>query len=96
LENEILVMNALELAPHNIGQKNKRYEHVAGCLIAFAGKESFKLKGNYSGFLTFMSKTSLMQWYSKKYGAQAALGQRMYIDNTNGLRLINKYLERKK
>jgi hypothetical protein len=42
-----------------------------------------------------MSKTSLMQWYSRKYGANVGLGQRMYIDSENGLRLIEEYLERK-
>ncbi|MFW5663787.1 MAG: hypothetical protein ACOCYD_01980 [bacterium] len=95
VENEMLIMNVLELAPHNIGRKNKRYDFVAGCLIAFACKESFKLKGNYKGFLTFMSKTSLMKWYAEKYGAKTGLGQRMYIDSESGLKLINEYLERK-
>ena len=94
-ENEMLIMNTLEIAQHNIGRKNKKYDYVAGSLIAFACKESFKLKSAYKGFLTFMSKTSLMQWYSKKYGASVGLGQRMYIDSENGLRLINEYLERK-
>lgn len=94
-ENELLIMNVLEIAPHNIGRKNKKYDYVAGCLIAFACKESFKVKSEYKGFLTFMSKTSLMKWYSKKYGADVALGQRMYIDSENGLKLINEYLERK-
>jgi len=95
VENEMLIMNNLEIAPYNIGRKNKKYDYVAGCLIAFACKESFKLKGDYKGFLTFMSKTSLMQWYSKKYGAKVGLGQRMYIDSENGLKLIQEYLERK-
>ena len=95
IENDMLIMNVLEIAPHNIGRENKRYDYVAGCLIAFACKESFKLKGNYKGFLTFMSKTSLIKWYSEKYGAKSGLGQRMYIDSENGLKLINEYLERK-
>ena len=95
IENEMLIMNALEVAPHNIGRKNKKYDYIAGCLIAFACKESFKLKGDYKGFLTFMAKTSLIKWYSKKYGAAVGLGQRMYIDSENGLNLINEYLEKK-
>ena len=94
-ENEMLIMNVLEIAPHNIGRNNKKYDYVAGCLIAFACKESFKLKSAYKGFLTFMSKTSLMKWYSEKYGAPMGLGQRMYIDSENGLKLIQEYLERK-
>src|SRR5690554_4394042 len=94
-ENEMLIMNILEIAPHNIGRKNKKYDYVAGCLIAFACKESFKLNSAYKGFLTFMAKTSLMKWYSEKYGAKVGLGQRMYIDSENGLKLINEYLEKK-
>ena len=76
----VLIMDVLELAPHNIGQKNKRYDYVAGCLIAFGCRESFKTEGNYKGFLTFVSKTNLIKWYAQKYRAELALGQRMFID----------------
>lgn len=96
IEYDVLIMNALELAPHNIGQKSKRYGYVAGCLIAFACKESFKIKGDYKGFLTFVSKTSLIEWYIKKYRAVLALGQRMYIDWDAGEKLIEEYLNRTK
>ena len=95
-EYDMLIMDVLELAPHNIGQKNKRYDYVAGCLIAFACRESFKIVGNYKGFLTFVSKTNLIEWYEKKYGAELALGQRMFIDWENGEKLIEKYLQRTK
>ena len=95
-EYDMLVMGALELAPQNIGQKNKRYDYVAGCLIAFACRESFKIEGDYKGFLTFVSKTNLIEWYAKKYGAELALGQRMFIDWENGEKLIEKYLCRTK
>ncbi len=95
-EYGMLIMDALELAPHNIGQKNKRYDYVAGCLIAFACKESFNIEGSYKGFLTFVSKTNLIEWYTKKYGAELALGQRMFIDWENGEKLIEKYLQRTK
>ena len=95
-EYDMLVMDALELAPHNIGQKNKRYDYVAGCLIAFACRESFKIEGDYKGFLTFVSKTNLIEWYAKKYGAELALGQRMFIDWGNGEKLIERYLYRTK
>lgn len=95
IENKMLIMNALEIAPHNIGSKNKKYDYVAGCLIAFACRESFKLESDYKGFLTFVSKTNLIKWYADKYGAVAALGQRMYIDDINGVKLVKEYLERK-
>ncbi|MEL7003451.1 MAG: hypothetical protein AAFN93_12050 [Bacteroidota bacterium] len=89
-------MEALELAPQNVGYKNKRYDYVAGCLISFGCKESFKVEGAYKGFLTFVSKTNLIKWYSQKYGAELALGQRMFIDWKNGEKLIETYLNRKK
>lgn len=95
-EHSMLIMDALELAPRNIGTVNKRYDYVAGCLIAYGCRESFKLKGEYKGFLTFVSKTNLIQWYAQKYGAELALGQRMFIDWENGEKLIEKYLNRTK
>lgn len=94
IQYDMLIMDALELAPHNIGRANKRYDYVAGCLIAFACRESFKISGDYKGFLTFVSKTNLIKWYSEKYGAELALGQRMFIDWENGEKLIDKYLNR--
>ena len=96
IEFGMLIMDALELAPHNVGQKNKRFDYVAGCLIAFGCRESFKIPGDYKGFLTFVSKSSLIRWYSEKYGAELALGQRMFIDWENGEKLIEKYLKRTK
>jgi len=94
IAENMLIMDVLEVAPHNIGH-NKRYDYVAGSLIAYACRESFKLEGNYKGFLTFVSKTNLIDWYTKKYGAELALGQRMFIDWENGKKLIEKYLNRK-
>lgn len=93
--NEMLIMEALELAPHNVGT-HKRYDYVAGCLIAFACRESFKLSGAYQGILSFVSKTKLINWYKSKYGAKQALGQRMYIDWKEGKRLIEEYLNKER
>jgi len=95
-EHDMLIMEALELAPYNIGQKNRRNDYVAGCLIAFGCRESFKIQSEYKGFLTFVSKTNLIKWYTVKYGAELALGQRMFIDSENGEKLIEKYLNRTK
>ena len=95
-EGGMLIMDLVELAPHNIGRKNKRYDYVAGCLIAFACRETFKLESNYKGFLTFESKTKLIDWYMEKYNAKLAMGQKMFIEPTDGLQLIEQYLNRKK
>ncbi|MEO1050824.1 MAG: hypothetical protein AAFX87_09360 [Bacteroidota bacterium] len=95
IEYDMLIMEALELAPPNVG-RDKRYDYVAGCLIAFGCKESFKISGAYKGFLTFVAKTKLIQWYQQQYGAELALGQRMFTDWETGEKLIEKYLNRTK
>jgi len=69
---------------------------VAGFLIAYACRESFKIKGEYKVFLGFVSKTDLTHWYVEKYGAKVALGQRLYFDAESGEHLIKEYLYRKK
>lgn len=93
IENGMLIMDVIEIAPHNFGSSSKRFDFVAGCLIAFGCRQSFGLIGPYKGFLTFTSKTNLIEWYKSKYGATQALGQRMFIDDINGLKLIEKYLD---
>ena len=75
IQEGMLIMDLVEIAPHNLGQKNKRYKYVAGCLIAFACRESFKLETTYKGFLTFESKTQLIDWYKEHYYAKVAMGQ---------------------
>lgn len=92
INDEMLYMNNVEIAPHNYGSKGK-FENVAGCLIAFACKKSFELgKGNYLGFLSFESKTELISLYQEKYGATWAMGQKMFIDPVEGKKLMEQYL----
>ncbi len=88
----MLIMETVELASFNIGLK-KEYDKVAGCLIAFACREAIKIKSDYKGYLTFVSKTRLINWYKKKYYATQSIGQRMYIDPLAGEKLINEYLK---
>src|SRR5690606_11170685 len=92
IENGMLIMDVIEIAPHNLGSTNKRFDFVAGCLIAFGCRQSFALKGPYKGFLTFTSKTNLIELNKCKYGDNKSLGQRMFIDDINGMKLIKKYL----
>jgi len=93
---EMLFMNNIELAPHNIG-KNKKYGNLAGCLLAFGCRESFRIgKGSYHGFLSFDSKTELITLYQEKYGASIAMGHKMYFAPTTGKRLMKRYLGLKK
>jgi len=91
--NEMIYMNDIEVAPHNYGRGGK-YENVAGCLIAFACKESFERgRSDYRGFLSFDSKTQLIEFYAKKYGATVARGSKMFIAPKEGKELIREYLK---
>lgn len=94
-EDGMLIIDLVEIAPHNIGTSNKRFDNVAGCLIAFACRESFNLESDYKGFLTFTSKSNLIELYQEKYGAILTLGRKMYIDDRSALKLIQKYLDLK-
>ena len=89
---EMLFMNNVEIAPHNIG-KSKKYVNTAGILLAFACKKSFeKGKGNYKGYLSFDSKTELIELYHNKYGATLAMGHKMFFDPEAGKKLMKEYL----
>jgi len=93
---EMVFMNNIELAPSNIGKK-KKYDNIAGYLLAFGCRESFeKGKGNYHGFLSFDSKTELIELYQNKYGANIAMGHKMYFGPEAGKKLMKKYLDIKK
>lgn len=92
LNEEMLYMNNLEVAPHNYGSKG-RLTNVAGCLLAFACYKSFELgKGYYLGYLSFDSKTELINLYQKKHEATLAVGQKMFFDPLAGKKLIKQYL----
>lgn len=91
----MLIMNMVEVTKENIG-KEKNYDYIAGCLIAFACQQSFDIDSNYKGFLTFNAKSELINLYKIKYFAKQINGQRMYIEPENGVKLIDEYLNRKK
>ncbi len=92
LNGNMLFMNNLEVSPTNYGH-NGKYDFVAGCLIAFACKLSFIFgKGNYLGFLSFESKTSLVDFYRDKYGATQANDRLMFFSDTAGKNLMRQYL----
>ena len=92
INGEMLYMNDIEVAPHNYGSGGS-YENVAGCLLAFACYKSFELgKGHYLGYLSFDSKTRLIELYEKKFGATSAMGQKMFFDPVAGKKLMKKYL----
>jgi len=91
--DDMMYMNNVEVAPDNIGKKGK-YDHVAGCLIAFGCLKSIELgKNTYKGYLTFEGKTELIGLYQNKYGATLVMGQKMFIDPWIGEKLVRKYLK---
>jgi hypothetical protein len=99
LDKVVPYMAYIEIAPHNRGD-NKKYDHVAGCLIAFAFKQTFKSSdSNYKGYLTFdvMEETKeetekLMKNYSIRYNAKRIGLTKMAIIDEDGDNLIKKYL----
>lgn len=93
-------MAYIEVAPHNKGDQ-KKFDRVAGCLIAYASRLSFiHGKECFMGWLTFdvMEETDdamlmLMSLYSKKYRAKRIADTTiMCIAPEDGEWLINKYL----
>jgi hypothetical protein len=80
-----LIANARE----HLGSK-KRYDRVAGSLIAFACQKSFDLK--FDGYVYLKPKTSIIRHYRQKYGFSDA-GNCLFSDTYNSKKLINTYYE---
>jgi len=83
-------MHLIESAPFNIG-KSKMYEGVSGNLVAFACRQSF-FRGT-DGYVSFRSKTKLIEHYAETLGAVHHGGHLMIINTNSALRLIEKYFE---
>jgi hypothetical protein len=94
-------MAYLEVAPHN-RETPKKYLYVAGCLIAFAYKQTFvQASGDYMGYLTFdvqennpKNEKKLISLYNKQYNAKIVAGTNstMVIADKDGDSLIEEYL----
>jgi hypothetical protein len=79
----------LAIADENIG-RNKQYERIAGCLIAFAGNEAMRKFKQYPA-LSLIPKTEIRQHYIGKYGMIDA-GWQLYLEDTPLLNMIKEYL----
>ena len=90
-KDNFIFLNLVENAKFNKG-KGKLYEGVGGNMFAFACKISKDL--GFGGFVSFISKTSLVEYYTKALGAQRAVGQRMVILDNEADILINKYFKK--
>jgi len=102
--NEVPYLAYIEIAPHN-KNTTKKYDYVAGCLIAYACELSFIYGEDYNeGFLTFdvleeneANQKKLMALYCSKYRAVAfpdLSPTAMLILPNKGKLLIKEYLER--
>jgi hypothetical protein len=89
-EKDHLFMHLIESAPFNKG-KNKIYIGVAGNLVAFICKESWNRK--YDGFVSFISKTRLIEHYERTLGAVHIGNHKMVIFPKEALQLIKKYFK---
>ncbi|MDH5603694.1 MAG: hypothetical protein OEY51_07135 [Cyclobacteriaceae bacterium] len=90
-ENEDhIYMHLIESAPFNLG-KDKVYLGVPGNLVAFACRIAFHR--GFDGYVSFTSKTALIEHYKKTLGAVNVRGQLMVINTETALKLIDKYFE---
>ena len=91
-------MAFVEVAPHNRGN-HKKYDRIAGCLIAFACRQSFiNEKEGYLAFDVLEEKkedeVKLMKLYSQKYNAVRLDNSTTVIILPNGSeKLINEFLK---
>lgn len=92
-------MAFIEVAPHNKGIE-KKYDKIAGCLIAFACRLSFiQAKEPYKGYLVFdvleenkEDEIKLKAVYCTKYNALQYGDSTMIITPEGGEKLINTFL----
>lgn len=90
VKTDHVYMHLIESAPFNIG-KSKTYLGVPGNLVAFACKLSFQRGGE--GYVSFLSKTRLIEHYEKTLGAVHSGGRNMIITTEVALKLTNKYFK---
>lgn len=90
VESDHIYMPLIESAPFNKG-KTKMYVGVPGNLIAFACRLSFQR--GYEDFVSFHSKTRLIEYYKRSLGAYH-IGESLMIINTEAAKsLIERYFK---
>lgn len=87
--NELrLEIRLIESSKDNVGS-HKKYDRLAGTLIAFACGTSFER--GYNGFISLFPKTALRIHYINEYGMEEA-GKSVYSDTLNSAELMDMYL----
>ena len=79
----------LSSSVENIG-KGKRFNGIAGCLIAFACRQAVTKYGT-EACVSLVPKTELIEHYMEKYHMQNA-GWQLYLDGRNLIKLLKEYL----
>jgi hypothetical protein len=87
---DYVYMHLIESAPFNLG-RNKVYLGVPGNLVAFVCRISFHR--GFDGYVSFISKTQLIEHYEKTLGAKNVGGHLMVINTDASLKLIDKYFK---
>ena len=90
IKSDHVVIHLIENAAFNKG-KGKLYEGVAGNLVAFACRLSFQRGAN--GFVSFHSKTNLVNHYVKTLNARHYGNQLMVIDTDAAQILVDNYFK---
>ena len=90
VKSDHVYIHLVKSAPFNKG-KTKIYAGVPGNLVAFACKLSFQR--GYDGFVSFHSKTVLIDHYTQSLGAYHFGGHLMIIDTNAAKNLIDKYFK---
>lgn len=80
-------INLIESSEENKGSA-KQYDHIPGCLIAFACQMAFE-KG-YDGFVSLIAKTKLIDYYRNKFGF-SSMGTHMVVFGASAQEIIIKY-----
>ena len=90
IKSDHIYMHLVESAPFNKG-KQKVYSGVPGNLVAFACRLSFQR--GFEGNISFLSKTNLIEHYSKTLGAIHFTAGVMIIETGAAVKLIDKYFK---
>lgn len=92
-QNMSIEVDIVESAPFNSSYNNKikgkEYSGVGVNLFAEVCKKSFYL--SYDGYVEFMAKTNLIEYYKKELGASLIGSQRMIIETISSKKLVDKY-----
>lgn len=85
---DLVFMHLIESAAFN-KTRNKAYLGVPANLVAYICLRSFQL--GHDGYVTFDSKTALIQHYKDSLGAIQLNGMRMYIGTPAAAKLVKRY-----